>query len=267
MKFLARALVIPVLLGCSTTVEMPIIPVTHPAHVDAADAAMPGPPSVFAVDADAVAKPGLPVPDHQAHEEHLQGQKGADDSVHTHVHESNASTARTHPNPQDAPMPGEPGVVFACQIHPDVTAATKGQCPRCGLPLRPTVPPKSMSMAMDEHLEAHMDPLNVGNVPPTVIDEPAVVEADEHPSMKQDMKANQQDMDHSTHEDMQHDMHHGAPSHPGMQPPTLPSAPAAAEQVSMIYACEHHPEIRATFAGATCPTCGMELVAVEGPRE
>jgi len=60
---------------------------------------------------------------------------------------SAASADAAAPSGQDAPTAAAPGPVaapvYACPMHPDVTSATPGTCPKCGmrLVLKPAAPP------------------------------------------------------------------------------------------------------------------------------
>ena len=208
------------LTACSTTVNLPETPMYHPAHAEAMAAPPPGPPSVMAATSPPVADPGLPVGDRAAHAGHSSMPEM--DTAQLHVHKTEVSTAVRHPDPGKQMMPGDPGVMYGCQVHPDVMSQTPGQCPKCGLPLSPKMP--------------------------------------------------QMQHDHMDHGDMEHgDMEQGETQGSEMQHGEMEGgagAQAAIAQAGLpLYACPHHPEMISSFAGPTCPKCGMSLELVEGSSE
>lgn len=122
---------------------------------------------------------------------------------HTHVH-------------------GEGALVYTCPMHPEVQQNHPGNCPKCGMTLKPQ----------------------------------GAVSSHGHTSSSQ---GNHGSHDHGTHSaEHAHSAHqHHAPK-PPQAPPAAPSQGAA---TGTEYTCPMHPEVRQDHPG-NCPKCGMTLEPV-----
>jgi Cu+-exporting ATPase len=101
-------------LGCATEiVEVPLA-ADHPAHPSAAPAPRPAASTTLRVD------PQSPTPG------------SADQSAHD-AHAAHGRSAETAP----ATQPAASGQAYVCPMHPEVTQATPGTCPKCNMKLVP----------------------------------------------------------------------------------------------------------------------------------
>lgn len=125
MKWITLILTAAALLfaGCATNVEMPVVSSTHPAHPGGNSAPMMETSLSLNVAENPIVKRSLPIPaEEQAGPERaaMTMEMGSD---HAHEHESPDSEA------------SGANTMYACSIHPEVTAEKQGQCDLCGLPL------------------------------------------------------------------------------------------------------------------------------------
>lgn len=100
------------LAGCATQVAVPALPDYHPASPAAASAERARPSGVLGTDQPAPA---------------------ADDHPPAHA-ESHSSDG---PHQHQAVAEPEPGMVYACPIHPEQTSSEPAACPICGTACEP----------------------------------------------------------------------------------------------------------------------------------
>ncbi|MCB2141349.1 hypothetical protein KQH29_00235 [bacterium] len=127
-SFLSMSLIVGSLLGCSTA-RLPEVPLTHPANVEAPQAG-------------AAAPSGL-LEHHHAMPGPVEGRKlnrGGDASGSM----SGMGKGDLMGSPED-----EAAATYTCTMHPEVSAAHPGYCPRCGMTLIPVKPENGGMEGMD----------------------------------------------------------------------------------------------------------------------
>ena len=139
--------------------------------------------------------------------------------------------------------PASAPTVYACPMHPEVTATEPGTCPKCGMKLV-AVPAAAAPTVYACPMHPEVTATEPGTCPKCGM-KLVAVPADAAPTV------------------------YACPMHPEVtatEPGTCPKCgmklvAVPADAAPTVYACPMHPEVTATEPG-TCPKCGMKLVAV-----
>jgi hypothetical protein len=94
--------------GCAAPAPQVELSADHPASPAADEAPVPEPSTTLAIPSGARTAPSVPMPAHHHH---------------------------------TAPAAPAPPAAYVCPMHPDVTSASPGSCPRCGMKLVPRPTP------------------------------------------------------------------------------------------------------------------------------